>query len=154
MTWARATRPLMYCRDTLAMRSAARACSRTCAAACVCRWNAAKSPTRWRGSTATSIGTRRRLHTSLSRLERCDAFRKPQRFADILLACECDARGRLGLEESPYPQRQKLLDALTVAQSVPTDQVAATAQAAGHDGQQIGEQIHAARVQALAQALA
>lgn len=87
-------------------------------------------------------------------LERCDAFRKPQRFADILLACECDARGRLGLEESPYPQRQKLLDALTVAQSVPTDQVAATAQAAGHNGQQIGEQIHAARVQALAQALA
>ncbi|MFZ3220120.1 MAG: multifunctional CCA addition/repair protein, partial [Rhodoferax sp.] len=28
-------------------------------------------------------------------LERCDAFRKPARFADILLACECDARGRL-----------------------------------------------------------
>ncbi|WP_341907965.1 multifunctional CCA addition/repair protein [Polaromonas sp. YR568] len=86
-------------------------------------------------------------------LERCDAFRKPQRFADILLACECDARGRLGLEESPYPQRQKLLDALTVAQSVPTDQVAATAQAAGQDGRQIGEQIHAARVAALTQAL-
>jgi tRNA nucleotidyltransferase (CCA-adding enzyme) len=32
-------------------------------------------------------------------LERCDAIRKPQRFAQILLACECDARGRLGLEE-------------------------------------------------------
>ena len=29
-------------------------------------------------------------------LERCDAIRKPERFADILLACECDARGRLG----------------------------------------------------------
>lgn len=35
-------------------------------------------------------------------LERCDAFRKPQRFADILLACECDARGRLGLAQSPW----------------------------------------------------
>ena len=41
-------------------------------------------------------------------LERCDAFRKPLRFADILLACECDARGRLGLNESAYPQRPRL----------------------------------------------
>jgi tRNA nucleotidyltransferase (CCA-adding enzyme) len=50
-------------------------------------------------------------------LERCDAFRKPQRFADVLLACECDARGRLGLEDSPYPQRQRLLATLEAAQS-------------------------------------
>ena len=45
-------------------------------------------------------------------LERCDAFRKPQRFEDVLLACECDARGRLGLEERAYPQRERLLQAL------------------------------------------
>ena len=45
-------------------------------------------------------------------LERCDAFRKPQRFEQVLLACECDARGRLGLEERPYPQRPRLLAAL------------------------------------------
>jgi tRNA nucleotidyltransferase (CCA-adding enzyme) len=45
-------------------------------------------------------------------LERCDAFRKPQRFAEVLLACECDARGRLGLEDKPYPQRERLLAAL------------------------------------------
>ena len=32
-------------------------------------------------------------------LERCDAFRKPQRFREILLACECDARGRQGVRE-------------------------------------------------------
>ncbi|MGP1682989.1 MAG: multifunctional CCA addition/repair protein, partial [Giesbergeria sp.] len=38
-------------------------------------------------------------------LERCDAIRQPARFEDVLLACECDARGRLGLEESAYPQR-------------------------------------------------
>src|SRR5690606_30523554 len=31
-------------------------------------------------------------------LERCDAIRKPARFEDVLLACECDARGRLGFE--------------------------------------------------------
>ena len=84
-------------------------------------------------------------------LERCDAFRKPQRFADILLACECDARGRLGLEESPYPQRPQLLQALTVAQAVATDVVAAEALAAGQSGPQIGEWIHRARVAAVKQ---
>ena len=82
-------------------------------------------------------------------LERCDAFRKPQRFADILLACECDARGRLGLEDSPYPQRPRLLQALATSQGVATDEVAAEAVAAGQSGPQIGEWIHQARVEAL-----
>ena len=83
-------------------------------------------------------------------LERCDAFRKPLRFADILLACECDARGRLGLSEQPYPQRQRLLAALTAAQSVPTHEVAAAAEAQGESGAKIGERVHAARVAAVA----
>ena len=86
-------------------------------------------------------------------LERCDAFRKPQRFADILLACECDARGRLGLEQTPYPQRPRLLAALASAQAVATDKVAEKAQAAGQSGAQIGEWIHRARVAALARDL-
>lgn len=86
-------------------------------------------------------------------LERCDAFRKPQRFADILLACECDARGRLGLENTPYPQRPRLLAALAAAQSVATDEVAAQAMAAGHSGPQIGEWIQRARVEAVAHAM-
>ncbi len=84
-------------------------------------------------------------------LERCDAFRKPRRFAGALLACECDARGRLGFEQSPYPQRQRLLQALAAAQSVATHRIAADAQAAGQDGQQIGELIHQARVAAVSQ---
>ena len=87
-------------------------------------------------------------------LERCDAFRKPVRFADILLACECDARGRLGLEQVPYPPRQRLLQALSAAQSVATDRVAADAQAAGRDGKEIGTLIHQARVAAVDQARA
>ena len=87
-------------------------------------------------------------------LERCDAFRKPQRFADILLACECDARGRLGLEQSPYPQRPRLLQALSVAQAVATDVIAAQALAAGQSGPQIGEWIHRARVAAVHQSAA
>ena len=86
-------------------------------------------------------------------LERCDAFRKPQRFGEVLLACECDARGRLGLEESAYPQRERLARVLQAAQSVATEPVAQAAQAAGLSGPRIGEMIHSARVQAVRQAL-
>ena len=82
-------------------------------------------------------------------LERCDAFRKPARFADVLLACECDARGRLGLEASPYPQRGRLLAALQAAQSVATQPLAEQAMAAGQNGKAVGELIHRARVAAV-----
>ena len=86
-------------------------------------------------------------------LERCDAFRKPQRFAAVLLACECDARGRLGLQESAYPQRARLLAALAAAESVATASIAQQAQAEGLAGPKIGEKIHAARVAAVAECL-
>ena len=86
-------------------------------------------------------------------LERCDALRKPARFHEVLLACECDARGRLGLEEQPYPQRERLALALAAARSVDTAVVAAQAQADGLTGARVGERIHRARVTAVAQAL-
>ncbi|MBH1963928.1 MAG: multifunctional CCA addition/repair protein [Comamonadaceae bacterium] len=83
-------------------------------------------------------------------LERCDAFRKPARMQDILLACECDARGRGGLQESDYPQRDRLSVALAAAQSVATDEVAQAAQARGAVGEQVGEAIRRARIAAVA----
>ncbi|WP_087747706.1 MULTISPECIES: multifunctional CCA addition/repair protein [unclassified Acidovorax] len=83
-------------------------------------------------------------------IERCDGIRKPARFDEILLACECDARGRLGFEEAPYPQRQRLREALAAVQSVATSVIAARAAQAGVTGQKVGEMIHAARVQAVA----
>lgn len=84
-------------------------------------------------------------------LERCDAIRKPGRFAEILLACECDARGRLGFEESAYPQRPRLLAVLGAVQSVVTREIAAQAAAKGLSGPQVGGLIHQARVAAVAQ---
>ena len=84
-------------------------------------------------------------------LERCDAFRKPQRFADVLLACECDARGRLGLHDATYPQRRRLADVLKAAQSVVTSVIAEAALTDGLDGKKIGERVHAARVAAVTQ---
>ena len=83
-------------------------------------------------------------------LERCDAIRKPERFAEILLACECDARGRLGFEEAAYPQRQRLAAALQAVQAVVTRDIAARAAAQGITGPQVGKLIHQARVDAVA----
>jgi tRNA nucleotidyltransferase (CCA-adding enzyme) len=88
-------------------------------------------------------------------LERCDAFRKPARFAEALLACECDARGRLGLaDDAVYAQGQRMLAVLATAAAVPTDVVARAAQQAGATGPKIGEAIHRARVEAVAASLA
>jgi tRNA nucleotidyltransferase (CCA-adding enzyme) len=86
---------------------------------------------------------------TLRLLERCDAIRKPARFTEVLLACECDARGRLGLQDTPYPQAPRLTQALDRVLAVATDLVAADAQAAGATGPKIGEWIHRARVRAL-----
>ncbi len=86
-------------------------------------------------------------------LERCDAIRKPQRFAQVLLACECDARGRLGLQDAPYPQAARLQAALEVVLALPTREIAEHALTQGRSGREIGERIHAARVQALARHL-
>ena len=83
-------------------------------------------------------------------LERCDAIRKPERFGEILLACECDARGRLGFEEAAYPQRQRLAAALQAVQAVVTRDIAARAAAQGITGPQVGKLIHQARVDAVA----
>lgn len=87
-------------------------------------------------------------------LERCDAFRKPARFADILLACECDAHGRLGPTEQAYPQRQRLLAVLAASQTVVTADVAQAATDKGLTGPAIGEAVHEARVAAVASAMA
>ena len=82
-------------------------------------------------------------------LERCDALRRPERFAQLLMACECDARGRTGLRERPYPQRARLLQALALAQAVDTATLAEALTAQGQAGPQIGQAIQAERVAAL-----
>jgi tRNA nucleotidyltransferase (CCA-adding enzyme) len=86
-------------------------------------------------------------------IERCDAIRKPDRFAEILLACACDARGRLGFQDTPYPQAERLAKALHQALSVATHSIAAHAQSTGATGPKIGEFIQAARIEAVASGL-
>jgi len=86
---------------------------------------------------------------TLRLLERCDAIRKPERFAQALLACECDARGRAGLQSRPYPQRPTLLRALDRVLAVDTAPVAADAVQQGAVGPAIGAAVHKARLAAL-----
>ncbi len=86
-------------------------------------------------------------------LDRCDAWRRPERFRELLLACECDARGRTGLEDQPYPQRERLQRALDAALAVDTAAVSAEALAQGWKGPAIGDAIRNARQVAVAHSL-
>jgi tRNA nucleotidyltransferase (CCA-adding enzyme) len=82
-------------------------------------------------------------------LERCDAWRRPDRFEQMLWACECDARGRLGLAHRPYPQRERLLRDLQATLAVDLGAVSAAALAEGKSGPAIGRAVQAARLNAL-----
>ncbi|RVT51586.1 multifunctional CCA addition/repair protein [Rubrivivax albus] len=86
--------------------------------------------------------------------ERCDAIRRPERFALVLQAGACDARGRLGHEDDVYGPADRLPPLLAAARAVDTATVAAAAQARGAKGPDIGRAVHAARADAIAAALA
>ena len=86
-------------------------------------------------------------------LERCDALRQADRFARVLQACECDARGRLGFAERDYPQGQRLHQAQQAALAIDTGPIAKAATEQGLKGTQIGAHIAAARTEAIAQSL-
>ena len=81
--------------------------------------------------------------------ERCDALRRPDRFAAVLQACACDARGRTGLEDRPYAPAARLPGLLQAALSVDTAAIAAHAAAQDQNGSAIGVAIQAARVAAV-----
>jgi tRNA nucleotidyltransferase (CCA-adding enzyme) len=86
-----------------------------------------------------------RSATVLKTLESCDAMRRPERFADMLLACEADARGRQGLEDRDYPQRAWFARAREVAAAVSLT----PEERAGKTGEQIGELLRRRRLAAI-----
>jgi tRNA nucleotidyltransferase (CCA-adding enzyme) len=87
--------------------------------------------------------------TVLKTLQNLDAFRRPQRFEQFLLACEADARGRLGLSEQPYPQANWFRQVFTVANQVEAKAVVAD----GFTGVAVGEELYRRRLQAVAHCL-
>jgi tRNA nucleotidyltransferase (CCA-adding enzyme) len=79
-------------------------------------------------------------------IARCDGFRKPERIAQLALACEADKRGRLGREEEPYPPGALLLRLHAAAQAVS----AGAAIASGLKGVAVGDWLRQARIAAIA----
>lgn len=85
--------------------------------------------------------------TLLKLLNRVDAFRRPSRFEQFLLACEADARGRAGLEDRPYPQADRLRSAFHAAAAV----TARPLVAAGLQGEAIARELQQQRIKAIKQ---
>ena len=83
--------------------------------------------------------------TVLKLLEATDALRRPERFEELLRACEADARGRAGLEGRRYPQSAYLRRARSAAAAV----ALSSEERRGLTGQAIGEMIHARRLEAV-----
>jgi tRNA nucleotidyltransferase (CCA-adding enzyme) len=82
--------------------------------------------------------------TVLQLLERLDAFRRPARFGEFLVACKADMQGRKGLAGVAYPQAELLEAARAKAHAVtPPD-------AGDLSGEEIGRQLHQLRLQAVA----
>jgi len=94
-------------------------------------------------------GLELRASTILELLEQSDAFRRPERFTDFLEVCECDARGRLGLQDQPYPQRARIEAAWSAASAV----VFGDRERAGLEGPKIGERLRELRLAAIKQAV-
>ncbi len=89
-------------------------------------------------------------HSDLLRiLHGLDGFRRPDRVHDVVLACRCDIRGRMGHEHAEYPQGKKLLDALEAASRVRV----ANLNIETRDGKGIAQSLDAARLNAIEMAL-
>ncbi|NOZ11376.1 MAG: multifunctional CCA addition/repair protein [Gammaproteobacteria bacterium] len=87
--------------------------------------------------------------TLLKTLLALDAFRKPKRLEQFLLACEADARGRKGKEKDTYPQANIFRKALTAAQTVDASEIAAT----GLGGEKMKQELFRQRTEAIKDAL-
>ena len=89
--------------------------------------------------------------TIVKMLERCDAFRKPERFVEMLQVAECDHRGRTGFEDRPFPQQSRLQAALHAARAVDAGAIAQAVMARRPEQpEQIPLAIHQARIAAVA----
>jgi len=83
--------------------------------------------------------------TLLELLERVDVFRRPERFARLLEACLCDARGRTGFEDCEYPQVPYLQDAARAVLEVQARDLVG----AGLSGEAIGQELRKRRLEQL-----
>jgi tRNA nucleotidyltransferase (CCA-adding enzyme) len=83
--------------------------------------------------------------TVVETLQKLDAFRRPQRFEQFLLAAEADSRGRLGYENTAYPQAMQFRNAFKTTSKIEVAAVLAD----GFQGAAIGKELQRRRIQAL-----
>ena len=86
-----------------------------------------------------------RAATILKVLEQADAFRRPERFEQLLVACEADSRGRTGFELREYPQADLFRGAAAEASGVEVSDLVA----GGLEGAEIGRELHSRRLVAI-----
>lgn len=91
----------------------------------------------------------RHAKSLLNFLNRLDALRRPERVKQFVQACMCDAKGRTGFEDKPYPQADYILNATTRIQSITAQHV--LEKQPQLTGAAIGNALHQARVVALKQ---
>jgi tRNA nucleotidyltransferase (CCA-adding enzyme) len=65
-----------------------------------------------------------RAETVIKLFQSTDAWRRPERFAQLLQVCAADARGRTGHEQDAYPQMDYLMRLLAVARAVDAGELA------------------------------
>jgi tRNA nucleotidyltransferase (CCA-adding enzyme) len=87
-----------------------------------------------------------RHDTVVKLFEKTDAFRRPERFEQFLVACEADARGRTGFEQRDYGQAAHLRAAFAAAAAVDTGSIASE-----HDRKKIPAAIRSARIAAVSE---
>lgn len=116
-----------------------------------------RAPTDWRQLAVLTARYHTHCHraaelrttTLVDTLMAIDALRRPKRLERFLLACSCDARGRLGFAQAPYPQAERMREAVTAMATVD----AATLAKATADKSKLPEIIRRARITAVQAAL-
>ncbi|HDZ8836506.1 TPA: multifunctional CCA addition/repair protein [Aeromonas veronii] len=83
--------------------------------------------------------------TLLKVFDKADAWRRPERFAQLLDACRADFHGRTGFEERVYAEPDYVAEALAAAQAVPVKEIVA----AGFKGEEIKELLAKKRTDAI-----
>lgn len=86
-----------------------------------------------------------RPETILKTLENLDAFRRPERFEQFILACEADSRGRTGFEDMKPEQTDMMHDVYRAANSIEVETIIRQ----GLSGAAIGKELQKLRIEAI-----
>ncbi|WP_241649734.1 multifunctional CCA addition/repair protein [Rosenbergiella collisarenosi] len=81
--------------------------------------------------------------------DKLDAWRKPERVAQLAIISEADVRGRLGWQDKPYPQAAQLGQRFAAAQAVSVAPIIA----AGFTGKAVRDELTRLRIQAVEDAV-